>query len=247
MKHKALFILLALALMVCLVPGSAADKSPRPKLPPTGPVAPAPQAIPLDILVDTLNENFDDVNNLPGWVMINHSQPIGLLSWYQGDTDLFSSQAGAAAAYIAVDYNSAADSGTVSNWLLTPELTLTNGSVLTFWTRTYGDYPDRLQVRLSTNGSSTNVGALATDVGDFTTLLLDINPTLVLSGYPVVWTQYTVFVTGITAPTTGRIAFRYFVTDGGPTGANSDYIGIDTVSYTAITGTNKIYIPLASK
>ena len=29
----------------------------------------------------------------------------------------------------------------------------------------------------STNGASTNVGTTATDVGDFTTLLLDINPT----------------------------------------------------------------------
>src|SRR5204863_9431075 len=83
----------------------------------------------------------------------------------------------------------------------------------------------------STNGTSSNVGSAATDVGDFTTLLLDINPTYALTGYPNVWTQFTVTVSGVGSPTTGRLAFRYFVENGGPTGANSDYIGIDTMHY----------------
>src|SRR2546428_4397467 len=102
-----------------------------------------------------------------------------------------------------------------------------------FYTRTVDmpSFPDRLQVRMSTNGTSTNVGTTATDVGDFTTLLLDINPTYTTSGYPNVWTQFTVSVTGVPTNTTGRLAFRYFVENGGPTGANSDYIGIDTVQY----------------
>jgi hypothetical protein len=92
-------------------------------------------------------------------------------------------------------------------------------------------FPDRLQVRMSTNGSSANVGTAATDVGDFTTLLLDINPTYTSTGYPKVWTQFTVTVSGAASPSTGRLAFRYFVENGGPSGANSDYIGIDTVQY----------------
>ncbi len=85
--------------------------------------------------------------------------------------------------------------------------------------------PDRLQVRYSTNGASTNVGTLATDVGDFTNLALDINPTLAVGGYPETWTQFTLTAADITAAGTGRIAFRYFVTDGGPSGNNSNYIG----------------------
>ena len=76
------------------------------------------------------------------------------------------------------------------------------------------------------------MGTLATDVGDFTTLLLDINPTLVVSGYPDVWTQYTITLSGLPPAASGRIAWRYFVTNGGPSGANSNYIGIDTVEYT---------------
>ena len=128
----------------------------------------------------------------------------------------------------------ARDLATISDWLLTPPLTLQNGGQLTFWTRTVNApaFPDRLQVRMSLNGTSTNVGTTETSVGDFTTLLLDINPTYTRAGYPNVWTQFTVNLSGIGSPTTGRLAFRYFVENGGPRGANSDYIGIDTVQFT---------------
>lgn len=76
------------------------------------------------------------------------------------------------------------------------------------------------------------MGANSAAVGDFTTLLLSINPTLVTNVYPQVWTQYTITIAGLPAPTSGRLAFRYFVTNGGPTGSNSDYIGIDNAVYT---------------
>ena len=39
-------------------------------------------------------------------------------------------------------------------------------------------------------------------------------------------------VSGLAAPTSGRLAFRYFVENGGPDGDNSNIIGIDTVVYT---------------
>ena len=58
-------------------------------------------------------------------------------------------------------------------------------------------FPDRLQVRISTNGASTNVGSTATGVGDFTTLLLDINLNYTTNGYPNVWTQFTVTLSGL--------------------------------------------------
>jgi hypothetical protein len=111
-------------------------------------------------------------------------------------------------------------------------VTLQNGAFLSFATRTVDvpQFPDRLQVRMSTNGASTDVGTSALDVGDFTTLMLDINPTLTTTGYPNVWTHYMVTVSGLGSPTTGRLAFRYFVPGGGPHGVNGDYIGIDTVT-----------------
>ena len=73
-------------------------------------------------------------------------------------------------------------------------------------------------------------------VGDFTTLLLDINPTYTLTGYPVVWTQFSVTISGLGGPTAGRLALRYFVENGGPDGENSDYIGIDTFQYNGACG-----------
>src|SRR5690606_16200259 len=134
-------------------------------------------------------------------------------------------------AYIGVNYNSTAGgSGTISNWLGSPNRTIRNGDVFQFYTRRpVSVYQDRLEVRMSANGASANVGTGATAVGDFTTLLLSINPTLVPAVYPEVWTQFTITVSGLPAPTSGRVAFRYFVTGAGPTGVNSDYIGIDNV------------------
>ena len=89
-----------------------------------------------------------------------------------------------------------------------------------------------MQVRISTNGASTNVGTTNISVGDFTTTVIDINPGLTTTGYPTVYTQYTFTISGLAGPTTGRIAFRYFVTNGGPTGTNSDAIAIDDFVYT---------------
>ncbi|MDX9953871.1 MAG: choice-of-anchor J domain-containing protein, partial [Anaerolineae bacterium] len=60
---------------------------------------------------------------------------------------------------------------------------------------------------------------------------LSVNPTLAVGGYPDVWTQFSATLTGIPAGATGRVAFRYFVENGGPNGSASNYIGIDTVEY----------------
>ena len=185
-----------------------------------------------------INESFDNVPGLftSGWAQQNLSSPVGTNpDWIQGNTTVFPSQA--TTGYIAANYNSVAGAGTISNWLFTPTRTLQNGDIITFWTRTTdGTYPDNLQVRMSTNGASVNAGTSSTTVGDFTTLLLEINPTLSNTAYPTVWTQYSITLSGLTAPTSGRIAFRYFVTNGGPTGLNSDYVGVDEYVYTPAGG-----------
>jgi subtilisin-like proprotein convertase family protein len=197
----------------------------------TATVAPTPTC--------NLTEGFDAITTLVpgGWVMQNNSNPMGTAGWFQGDTTVFTSQSGAPDSYIAANFNNTTDTGTISNWLLTPPVTLQNGAQFSFWTRTTtGTFPDRLQVRMSTNGSSSNVGTTATSVGDFTTLLLDLNPTYTTTGYPNVWTNFTVTISGLGGPATGRLAFHYFVESGGPEGVNSDYIGIDAVQYSCDGG-----------
>ena len=187
-------------------------------------------------------ENFDNVATLTasGWYQQNNSSTIGTNpNWIQGvptPTGPFDSYNGAANSYICANYNSTTGNNTISNWLVAPNRTLRNGDVFTFYTRiptpAPTEYPDRLEVRMSTNGASVNVGTGPTGLGDFTTLLLSVNPNLTTGVYPKVWTQFTITISGLPAPTSGRIAFRYFVTSGGPTGTNSDYIGIDNVVYT---------------
>lgn len=194
-----------------------------------------------NVFSQAINEGFDDVTTLTasGWAQQNLSTPIGTIpDWFQGSDAVFTPNSGPANSYIAVNYNSVAGANTISNWLFAPNRLFSNGDVITFFTRTVDapSYADRLQVRLSLNGSSVNAGATNTSVGDFTTLLLEINPTLVAANYPNVWTQYTITISGLGAPTSGRIAFRYFVTNGGPTGTNSDFIGIDDFVYTPASG-----------
>jgi hypothetical protein len=183
----------------------------------------------------TFSQSFDSIDTLPGsgWVEQNNSFPIGTSNWFQGNPSFFAAEGGTG--YIAANVNNTGVHGTISNWLITPARTLTNGDTFQFWTRTVTTpvFPDRLQVRMSAAGNSTNVGSAATDVGDFTTVLLDINPTYSTTGYPVAWTQFTAVVSGLPAPTLGRFALRYFVEDGGALGSHSTYIGIDDALYTA--------------
>jgi len=180
-----------------------------------------------------IDEGFDDIANLPGWVLINHSQPLGASDWFQGNDNVFHAFDGPPNAYIAANFSNGGGLATISNWLLMPEVSLQDGSTMTFYTRTVelSGFPDRLQVRMSTNGASTNVGTTAFDIGDFTNLLLDINPTYAIGGYPEAWTQFTINISGVAPGTTGRLAFRYFVENGGPEGVNSNYIGIDRAVY----------------
>ena len=186
--------------------------------------------------LSSLNEGFNNISALSagGWVLANQSAPLGTTGWFQGSAaEVFAAHDGAPASYIAANYQNTGPTGTISNWLLTPHLQFGVGATLTFWTRKprgATDYPDRLEVRLSSAGASIDTGSGATGVGDFSTLALSINPTLAVGGYPYVWTQYT--VSGLPINGTGRLAFRYHVTGAGTNGANSDYIGLDRVVYT---------------
>jgi hypothetical protein len=210
-----------------------------------------------------ITEAFDDVTLLvpAGWFIANNSQePAPVDGWFQGiDSPRISSHSGAATSYVASNYQETqgtTGTETISTWLVLPTRTLRNGDVLRFWTRTVTPattiYPDRMQVRRSTAGASTNVGTGPTEVGDFTTLLLDINPNYsqnlnpgppsgnppIVDGYPVNWAQYTLTMAGLpSGGVSGRLAFRYFVENAGINGVNSNFIGVDDLEYVPASGT----------
>lgn len=204
-------------------------------------------ATPAHAAPTNLVEGFDDLATLPakGWKIQNNSTPVGSISWFQGTHTTatptpgpFNSFNGAPNSYAGVNFNSTGSTGTISNWLISPVIEdLSSGDVLTFHTRkpTIGpgqtDFPDRLEVRMSTNGAACNPGSGVGAVGDFTTPLVTVNPTLVAGVYPQVWTQYSVTIKDV-APTSGCFAFRYHVNGAGSLGTNSDYIGVDQVTWT---------------
>ena len=187
------------------------------------------------------SESFDDISTLnsKGWVTINNSSPLGDSGWFKGNRD-FSSISGSG--YIASNFESVNNNGNISNWLFAPQTTLQNGGQISFYTRTVSNpsFADRLEVRLSTNGNSTNVGNSSDSVGDFNTLLLTVNPYLLQTGYPDYWKKITITLDSLPASIKGRIAFRYFVIDGGASGYNSDYIGIDDYAYSSYSTSSSI-------
>lgn len=178
----------------------------------------------------TLYEDFNSF--LPtGWTTQNNSVNAHL-PWI-GASRTITVIPGLSQAYAVANYGSTsvsnAPGGHISNWLITPNINLRDGDFLSFFTASAGqNRADRLQVRWSATGTST--GSLWSDVGDFSTLLLDINPTLTPTGYPQSWQNVATTITGIGANyTSGYIAFRYFVTDGGLGAPNSNGVGIDGV------------------
>ncbi len=205
---------------------------PPPCTPPTSSIL--SQVLGPPVPATVFNETFNTVVPLPaGWASQNLSSPVGATGWFQGNTGVFAGNT--PPGYIAANFNNTTGLNTISNWLFMPAVTLKNGDTLSFYTRTTsGTFPDRLQVRMNTTNQGVNAGATNVSVGDYTTLLLDINPTYTSTGYPTAWTQFKIPITGLAGPTPGRLAFRYFVEGAGPAGANSDYIGIDDAVYTTL-------------
>ncbi len=164
-----------------------------------------------------LNESFNNVANLPNWLMTNNSSPQGR-AWFEGNAGIFAAPAGAPNSYIAANYLSAAqEPGTIDNWLITPELSLGGATVLSFYTRADAapGLNDMLEVRFSAGAG--------TDTAGFTTLLTTIGGP---SAYPNTWQQVSA---SLSLPASGRFGFRY-VGDA----AAANYIGIDTVTVTAV-------------
>lgn len=162
------------------------------------------------------------------WFAINESTPIGTTGVFT--STLFApTPPGGGAQHLAMNFNSTAGTGTISTWMMSPVLNINNGDQISFFTQSPpgSTFPDRVRLQLSSNGASTATG-------DFTNVLLTINDGLVQGGYPGAWTQFTATVSGLGGPGTGRFAFHYDVTNGGPSGANSDFVGFDLVEYSAV-------------
>lgn len=162
--------------------------------------------------VEVLSEGFDSLAGLQGWDSINRSFPPGS-GWFQGNPGIFPAQAGAPDAYAAANFLGAAGGmGVVDNWLITPTLSLTGLTTLSFFARR-DDAPgfdDLIEVRFG-SGS-------AIEAASFGTLLATIGGD---GAFPAAWRQWSA---DLAVEGEGRFAFRYL---GDP--ATLSYVGLDTV------------------
>jgi hypothetical protein len=207
-------------------------------------------------------EEFDTVTSAydRGWRYINVSEPKGTGFWTQAMFNnpnvtglptpipfpAYSSH-GTYVGFIGADYTStSAGAGIISNWILSPVTSMQNGDKIVFYTRTVlydlgggdsTDFVNRLQVRTSAQNESVNVGS-GNDVGDFSTVLLDINPFYKEAhiigydpeAYPIRWTRFEATVGGLNGVTKGRFAFRYYLEGAGSAGFGSG-VAVDSVAY----------------
>ena len=159
-----------------------------------------------------LSDDFGSLADSPGWVRINRSIPLGA-PWCQGDPDVFPAQAGPPCAYAAASCLSAAHGiGRVDNWLITPTLTLSGPTTLSFFTsrERVDGFDDLLEVRFG-RGSGTAAAS-------FNTLLASIGGA---ADFPAQWQPWHL---DLTVDGAGRFAFRYL-----GDAARLSHIGLDTV------------------
>ena len=169
-------------------------------------------------------EEFHQVYALDqnGWIFKDNTKSYynGTAAWTQGTSGTdkagvmygFSAYSGSADDYVYSAISFPDSTTWVSSWMITPVLSVKNGDVLSFYTRSdLGNVnAERLQVLLN-NSSSSNVGDSIYSVGDFTTVLFDINAEQEQGTYPQNWTRYEYTFTGFAEKTERRIAFRHYV------------------------------------
>jgi hypothetical protein len=141
--------------------------------------------------------------------------------WFQGipagpGSFTFNAFNGPPDGYVASDFACTQGVNIIDNWLVLPPLNLSVGDTFSFYIRAAEDpyFVDSVKVMYNPAGDS-----------------LPSSPSWIELDYfyvnEVDWERRT-YTTPI-ASGMGRWAIRYFIIDGGPSGANSDYIGIDQI------------------
>ncbi|MDQ3022342.1 MAG: choice-of-anchor J domain-containing protein [Bacteroidota bacterium] len=170
-------------------------------------------------------DNFNGANDTTSLknrgykVYYRGSGPQGISpTWFQGNAvDLFPALNGPDSGYVAANYQVVTGLNDIDSWLVLPKKNITATDQLVFFTRSplLSTYPDSIRVMYSAAGDSTPENSWI-ELGKFKTIT---------NGS---WERkaFSATSSGVNA----RFAIRYKVADGGPSGDNSDYIGIDSLS-----------------
>ncbi len=144
--------------------------------------------------------------------------PQGITAaWFQGSSIVFPALNGSTTGYVAANFNAVNSQNNIDNWLVLPSKSTAVGDSLYFYSRSIlnSRFPDSIRVMFSQTGDSVPEASW-TEVGRFK---VNTNGA---------WERK-----GFRAPSAGeksRFAIRYNVVNGGPSGVNSDYVGIDSLT-----------------
>ncbi|MCB0726339.1 MAG: choice-of-anchor J domain-containing protein [Ignavibacteriae bacterium] len=175
-------------------------------------------------------DNFDGANDTTslkarGYLVYYRGGGVqGLTAtWYQGSTAVFNAFNGPATGYVAANYNVVTGSNNIDSWMVLPKNNVASGDSLVFYARsaTGSIYPDSITVMYSAVGDSIPEAVTWTQLGKFKSTTSGL------------WDRK-----AFGAPVSGanaRFAIRYKVVNGGPSGSNSDYIGIDALTIESST------------
>ena len=170
--------------------------------------------------VDSLNGVNDTIGlRSRGWIPKRGPAggPAGSApNWFQGNSTAFTAFEGPPTGYVAANFNAVTGTNTIDLWLISPGINGAAGDTLSFYSRATDAsiYPDSIRVYWASNGDTVPGSGSFVELGRFK---------VSTAGW-----QETRYVLP-SAGATGRFAINYRVVNGGPSGTNSDYIGVDFV------------------
>ncbi len=169
----------------------------------------------------------DDMNGLNdtaglrtrGWIPKRGplSGPAGTTpNWFQGNSTVFNAFEGPATGYVAANFNNVTGANTIDLWLISPSVNGAPGDTISFYSRApdASTFPDSIRVYWASNGDTVPGSGSFVELGKFK-----------VSTAGWVESRYVLPSAGAT----GRFAINYRVANGGPSGLNSDFIGVDLV------------------
>ncbi len=168
-------------------------------------------------------DNFDGANDTAalksrGYLVYYRGGGAQVAStWFQGNPSVFSAFNGPTNGYVGANYQVVGGTNNIDSWLVLPRKSVAAADSIVFYSRSVLDnpYPDSVRVMYSAAGDSVPEASW-TELGRF---LVNTSGS---------WERK-----AFGAPVGGanaRYAIRYNVVNGGPSGDNSNYIGVDALT-----------------
>jgi len=149
-------------------------------------------------------------------------------TWFQGNSGVFPAFNGPITGYVGANFQVVSGTNNIDSWLVLPKNNVAVNDSIFFYSQapSGSTFPDSVRVMYSAVSDSTPEAGSWVELGRFKVNVLGT------------WEKR-----GFRAPSAGanaRFAIRYNVVNGGPSGANSDYIGIDALTIEGPASTNDV-------